>query len=271
VKPKKWLGRILCILLFAGVLLAICSTEVNAAESVDLETLTKEAARNFATKEGRSYFERFEKAIMPVFREALETCGRNTPDTQEPVDFVFVIAADGTVKRLLYSSDVPFGASVGAKLEAIKTVPPPPHDTWVVALGAANHQHTDTPKALATASALAEYDKAIAPYIAEARATYPAAKKRFLAGLPRGNTFSVRLPLVDAGGKREDSFVTVESIMDGEITGTIASDLNLITEFKQGQRITFPESKIDNWVIVRPDGSEEGNPVGKFLDSYKPK
>jgi len=39
---------------------------------------------------------------------------------------------------------------------------------------------------------------------------------------------------------------------------------------KSGQRITIPESKIDNWVIVRPDGTEEGNYVGKFLDHYKP-
>jgi hypothetical protein len=31
---------------------------------------------------------------------------------------------------------------------------------------------------------LAEYDRTIAPYVAQARATYPAAKRRFLAGLP---------------------------------------------------------------------------------------
>jgi uncharacterized protein YegJ (DUF2314 family) len=164
---------------------------------------------------------------------------------------------------------------VGSKLRAIKTVPKPPRDSWVVALGAANHQHAEQAKGPPDRAipmkdrALAAYKKAIAPYVAEARATFPAAKKRFLAGLPTGNVFSVRVPLIESDGKREDAFIKVETIMDGKITGTIESELSLVTTFKQGERITFPESDIDNWVIVRPDGTEEGNVVGKFLDTYR--
>ena len=33
------------------------------------------------------------------------------------------------------------------------------------------------------------FERAIAPYVAQARATYPQAKQRFLAGLPRGQSF----------------------------------------------------------------------------------
>ena len=98
-----------------------------------------------------------------------------------------------------------------------------------------------------------------------------AAKERFLAGLPKGERLYVRTPLIDSTGKREDSFVQVESIKDGAITGLIASELTVVGEFKQGQRLTIPESKIDNWLISHPDGTEEGNEVGKFLDTYQPK
>ena len=118
---------------------------------------------------------------------------------------------------------------------------------------------------------LAASDKAIAPYVAKARATYPAAKKRFLAGLPPGHKFSIRVPLTDHDGKREDAFIDVESIKRGAITGVINSHLTLVTDYKTGQKIIFPESKIDNWLILRPDGTEEGNAVGKFLDTYKPR
>ena len=65
------------------------------------------------------------------------------PDTKEPASIVFVIAADGTVKRLLYSTDIPFGRCIGSKVRAIKTLPKPPRDNWVVALGAANHHHEE--------------------------------------------------------------------------------------------------------------------------------
>jgi hypothetical protein len=214
---------------------------------------------------------------MPVFGKALHACSRSTPDTKEPASVVFVVAADGTVKRLLYSTDIPFGVCVGSKLRAIKKLPKPPRGDWAVALGAANHHHEerakgppDKPLSLTSEARLAAYDQAIAPYVAQARATYPEAKKRFLAGLAPGYRFSVRVPLIDPDGKREDSFVAVERISDGKITGTITSQLALVSHYKTGQRITVSELKIDNWVIVRPDGTEEGNPVGKFLDTYKP-
>lgn len=262
--------------LIAGIL-ASCSLVAAVAATTELESLTKQAGDNYSTKEGQRYLTQFEKAIFPVFSKALQSCSSSTPDTKEPASFVFVVGADGTVRRMLYSTDIPFGVCVGAKLRAIKTLPKPPRDNWAVAMGAANHQHEekakgppDKPVGMTSKEKLAAYDRAIAPYVAKARATYPDAKKRFLAGLPPGYRFAVRVPLFDPDGHREDSFVNVEKISDGKITGTIGSQLTLVSRYKTGQRITVPESQIDNWVIVRPDGTEEGNPVGKFLDHYKP-
>jgi len=251
-----------------------------AADSSEFTALSKQATRNNDTREGRRYQDQFFlNAIDPALRAAMNSCPKSTPNTIDghPGEIVFVVAADGRVKKLLYSADVPLAECVAAKLRAVSKLPPPPHDSWAVAVLVAQHDNEqkskgppDKPRRLTDSDQRAAYDKAIAPYVAKARATYPDAKKRFLAGLPSGCKFSVRVSLFDRDGKREDSFVDVEHVSGGNITGLINSELGVIREYKKGQRITFPESKIDNWVIVRPDGTEEGNYVGKFLDHYKP-
>jgi hypothetical protein len=118
-------------------------------------------------------------------------------------------------------------------------------------------------------------EKAIAPYVAKARATYPAAKKRFLAGLPRNYLFTVWLPLDEKDKKtgefrREHVFVVVDRISGGKVYGRINNKLLALRTYHYGDRVQFAEARILNWAIVRPDGSEEGNYVGNFLDHWKP-
>src|ERR1043166_6947379 len=258
--------------LLAGSL-ALCSLAAASAASSELESLMKQAPQNYQTKEGHRYLEAFQKGIMPTFGKALDTCSTTMPDTKEPASIVFVVGADGTVKRLLYSTDIPFGRCVGSKVRAIKSLPKPPRDNWVVALGAANHHHEEEARSKApvdqsTATRGQEqveaYDRAIAPYVAKARASYPSAKKRYLAGLPSGYTFAVWIRLYQNDEKthqhrHEDVFVAVEQIKNGTIRGYISNNLDLLTNYKKGQRIEFPESDVKNWVILRPDGTEEGN------------
>jgi len=81
-------------------------------------------------------------------------------------------------------------------------------------------------------------------------------------------SFSSRSAIRTAHVKAVSS--SVESIRNGKITGTINSHVDVLSSYKTDQRITFPESDITNWLILRPDGVEEGNYVGKFLDHYKP-
>jgi hypothetical protein len=112
--------------------------------------------------------------------------------------------------------------------------------------------------------------------VAKAKKTYPAAKKRFLAGLPPGWRFCVACRLFDNDDDRakgfpyEDVLVAVDSIKDGTVHGRIANKLELLTNYHYKQAITFRESEVMNWLFERPDGSEEGNILGKFLDHYKP-
>ena len=129
----------------------------------------------------------------------------------------------------------------------------------------------DKPALVAGKKANDALAKAEAPYIAKGRATYPAAKKRFLAGLPRNYRFEVRKGLADPGGVRyEEVFIEVDAIKDGIVYGRVGSELDVVRSYRQWQRISFPESEVLDWTIVHPDGREEGNYVGKFIDTYKP-
>jgi uncharacterized protein YegJ (DUF2314 family) len=109
----------------------------------------------------------------------------------------------------------------------------------------------------------------VAPCKQRALATYPEAKKRYLAGLPKGHRFFVVVRLKDAKGRSEQVFVSVNKIADGKIDGAINNEIQLVDGHKRGQVITTPEDEIVDWVIVRPDGSEEGNWTGKFMEAYQ--
>lgn len=131
---------------------------------------------------------------------------------------------------------------------------PPPKDKPVQARSNATQQRIED---------------AIAPYVTEARKTWPAARKRYLAGLPAGQVFAVTVKLFD-GDKGETVFVQVRKIEGTKITGSIANDLNVVRNYRPQQVIEVDERDILDWTIAHPDGTEEGNVVGKFLDGYQP-
>ena len=127
----------------------------------------------------------------------------------------------------------------------------------------------DQPRGIPPAE-IAKLEIAIAPYIANARETYPAARSRFLKGLPPDQRFFIVTRIYDSQGRWEQVFVRVQSIHDGLVTGLVASQLNLVKKPQTGESYTFKESDLIDWVISRRDGTEEGNVVGKFLDTYTP-
>ena len=116
------------------------------------------------------------------------------------------------------------------------------------------------------------FERAIQPYVAKGRATYPAAKKRFLGGLPPKYIFSVTTKLWDRSHQKfEVVFVAVDQIKNGAVTGHLATHTIQDVGYHFHDRIALPESQVIDWTIVRPDGTEEGNVVGKFVDAYKPR
>jgi uncharacterized protein YegJ (DUF2314 family) len=115
-----------------------------------------------------------------------------------------------------------------------------------------------------------KFEEAIAPYVAKARATLPDIKKRFAQGLNKGEILFVTTRIHDADDKYEQVFVEVKSWSDKTITGLLATEPSLIKGHKLGEKMVVEEVDVYDWTISKPDGAEEGNFVGKFLDTYKP-
>lgn len=114
-----------------------------------------------------------------------------------------------------------------------------------------------------------QIEAAIKPYIEKAKNTYPQAKARFLNGLPPKHTFFITTRLVDETNRFEQVFIAVKEIKEGKISGVIASEIRLVSGYKEGDRYSFPEAELIDWTISKPDGTEEGNFVGNFLDSFQ--
>jgi hypothetical protein len=126
----------------------------------------------------------------------------------------------------------------------------------------------DVPAITTSRAATDSFAQLIAPAIAQARATYPEARRRFLAGLPRGHSFAVTTRISDPEGRTEQIFVTVDSIANGKIDGRIASEIALVRSYQAGQRYALSEADVLDWTILDPRGNEEGNFVGKLVDEY---
>jgi hypothetical protein len=113
-------------------------------------------------------------------------------------------------------------------------------------------------------------EAALAPYIAEARATFPQAKARYLRGLPPGQSFFITFRLRDQSGRSEVVFLAVDSLARDSIFGRIWNQIHVVQGYRLRDRYAVIERDLLDWLITRPDGSEEGNVVGKFLDTYRP-
>ena len=112
--------------------------------------------------------------------------------------------------------------------------------------------------------------RAMEPYVLQARRTYPDAKRRFLIGLPRRHTLFVTARLRDRDGLIEQAFVAVDTIVQSRIVGRIWSDIARVRGYAHGQRYELREQDLIDWMIARPDGTEEGNVVGLFIETYRP-
>lgn len=126
---------------------------------------------------------------------------------------------------------------------------------------------TDRPVHFEGAARVQALDALIAKPVKQARKTLPGVKKRFRAGLPTGQVLFLTTRLFDDDGAFEQVFVRVREWLGNNVSGIIANELNTVKTYTQGQSISFPETAVLDWTISRPDGTEEGNAVGKLLDT----
>jgi hypothetical protein len=121
----------------------------------------------------------------------------------------------------------------------------------------------------ATAAGVSAMGKMLAPCVTKARAAFPAAAQRFKAGLPEGESFFVVTVLHDSAGRFEQVFVVVDSIGKTEVYGRIWDQIAIVHGYQLLQPYAVPEAEIIDWMISKPDGSEEGNWSGKFIGAWQ--
>jgi uncharacterized protein YegJ (DUF2314 family) len=193
----------------------------------------------------------------------LAGCGKPDATKQQGAPAPSVATAPGGAPA---SSVATAPEGTPAPASAVATAPPPAAEPP----RAGSNASKDEPVQASTRAEREKLEREIAPYIQQAKKSYPDAKKRYLAGLPRGHRFAVVTKLHSPGGE-EAVFVTVTGIKGDQVTGHIDSDVRGVVGYKAGDSYTLSERDIADWVIVRPDGSEEGNLIGKFLDERNAK
>jgi len=112
--------------------------------------------------------------------------------------------------------------------------------------------------------ALSRDATALADPVREALRTLPQVKKRFLAGLPEGDQFllAVRVVATDTSFRQASARVlgwhgsTVQALLLPAGTGP-----------GEPVPVSFPETAVVDWTLLRASGREEGNYVGRFLDT----
>jgi hypothetical protein len=131
----------------------------------------------------------------------------------------------------------------------------------------AQQVHSD--RIAADAEAWACLDKAMQPYVARATETFPGVRDRFVTGQLAGSELYVTTRLKDSQGRTEQVFVHVDSIGRDSVFGWLASDVTFLVGMQNGSPYRLQTSRILDWTIVSSDGHEEGNLVGKVLDSLQ--
>jgi len=114
--------------------------------------------------------------------------------------------------------------------------------------------------------ALARNETALADPVREALRTLPQAKKKFLAGLPEGDQFllSVRVVATDTSFRQASARVlgwrgnTVQALLLPAATDSAMP--------AEPTPVSFPETAVVDWTLLRASGREEGNYVGRYTD-----
>jgi hypothetical protein len=142
---------------------------------------------------------------------------------------------------------------------------------YVVSAFAADDPHVaeNAPKdcnAPMTSQSISEAVEKLSP---DALKTWPAAKRRFLDGLLERQSLFVTVLVFEPDGRSEYLFVAVDEIDKDQIRGRIWNDVKVLKSLSFRAPMELPEDAISDWLITQPDGSEDGNIIGKYIDTLE--
>jgi len=115
------------------LLVASAASLAMAAADADFERLAAAAAKKYtiATHEGSRYAAKFSDWSTEPMLHAMDVC-ESHPFTNRYCNIIAVVAADGHVRRLLFTTDNPYEACVRENLRLGAIAPKPPGDSWPV-------------------------------------------------------------------------------------------------------------------------------------------
>jgi hypothetical protein len=123
-------------------------------------------------------------------------------------------------------------------------------------------------------AALIKWRQLIAPAVSEAQKTFPEACRHFLVHAQKGVMLTVTALLRDGDGHFQMSYVYVDRVDAGVITGRIAADLDIVHGLSLNDVYRLPASEILDWGIAIldsditiPDGFAKGDFMLSFLNT----
>jgi hypothetical protein len=116
---------------------------------------------------------------------------------------------------------------------------------------------------------LASAEAEIADPVREARRTMPQVRKRFQTGLPNGAQCLLLVRVVEGDTTFRAVAARVIGWRDGRVQALLPAAATSSGPPVASEKIpvSFPESAALDWTILRADGREEGNFVGRYLET----
>jgi len=114
----------------------------------------------------------------------------------------------------------------------------------------------------------ANTDPVFQKLVADARSELPAVRERFLKGLPQGEHLFVTTT-IRSMNRREQVFVSVRDWSDPDVVEGLLAVTPATPGFHPGDVLRVAGADIVDWTISRPDGSEEGNRTGRYLEERR--
>ncbi|UPL48828.1 hypothetical protein [Hymenobacter sublimis] len=136
----------------------------------------------------------------------------------------------------------------------------------VLLTGAAQAQHSESAGVALLVEQLAQAPETLPELpLKEARRTLPQARQRYQRGLPASTNFYLTARVLNETATPEAVVILVERWQGSRISGRILR-LDPNGRATPGPAAEFEEAAVLDWVLVQPNGAEEGNYLGKFLD-----
>ena len=114
--------------------------------------------------------------------------------------------------------------------------------------------------------ALARDATALADPVREALRTLPQAKKRFLAGLPNGDQFLLSVRVIATDTSFRQASARVLGWHGNTVQALLLPDAASAPGAAEPVPVSFPETAVVDWTLLRASGREEGNYVGRYTD-----